>query len=178
MLAIVRVGHGYDLHRCELGRKLILVGLEVPAPKGLAGHSDADVVLHAVIDALLGAAGLGDIGEQFPDTDPQYEGIDSAILLERTLENVHALGYAPANVDATIIAEAPKLQKHKPAMRRNLAQMLGLPIEAVSIKAKTNEGLGDIGAGRAVACHAIVGLAQRNEEACSYSATCNKRSSS
>ena len=161
MLEIVRVGHGYDLHRCQSGRKLILAGLEIPAQKGLAGHSDADVVLHAVIDALLGAAGLGDIGEKFPDTDPQYEGIDSSVLLARTMEQVRAVGYVPVNVDTTIIAETPKLQAYKPAMRQNLAQMLGLAAEAVSIKAKTNEGLGDIGAGRAIACVAIVGLTNK-----------------
>ncbi len=161
MSVIVRIGHGYDIHRCESGRKLILVGLDVPAPKGLVGHSDADVVLHAVIDALLGAAGLGDIGEHFPDTDPQYKGIESSVLLARALQQVRSAGYTPANVDVTIIAEAPKLQQHKPAMRQNLAQMLDLSTDAVSIKAKTNEGLGDIGAGRAIACHALVALAQK-----------------
>lgn len=161
MLEIMRVGHGYDLHRCQSGRKLILAGMEIPAQKGLAGHSDADVVLHAVIDALLGAAGLDDIGEKFPDTDPQYEGIDSSVLLARTLEHVRAAGYVPVNVDTTIIAETPKLQAYKPAMRQNLAKMLGLDHQAVSIKAKTNEGLGDIGAGHAIACFAIVGLTKK-----------------
>ena len=162
MPRIVRVGQGYDLHRCESGRQLVLAGVTVAAEKGLAGHSDADVVLHAVIDALLGAAGLGDIGEQFSDRDREYEGIDSSVLLERTLEKVLAAGYVPVNVDTTVIIEKPKLQDYKPAMRRRLAEIVGLEVEAVSVKAKTNEGLGDIGGGQVVACHAVVGLAEKN----------------
>ncbi|MCK5269343.1 MAG: 2-C-methyl-D-erythritol 2,4-cyclodiphosphate synthase [Sedimentisphaerales bacterium] len=155
---MVRVGQGYDLHRLEPGRKLILAGVTVPFEKGLAGHSDADVVFHAVIDALLGAAALGDIGEHFPDTDPDYKDIDSATLLQLTLEKVRDAGFAPANVDVTIVAEKPKLGNYKPAMRKNLSEQLGLDQAAVNIKAKTNEGLGPIGRGEAVACRAIASL--------------------
>ncbi len=159
---IVRVGQGYDLHRLVEGRKLILGGVEVASKVGPAGHSDADVVLHAVIDALLGAAGLGDIGEHFPDTDPAYAGIDSGLLLARALDKVGQGGYRPVNVDVTIIAEKPKLKEYKPAMRQRLAKMLDLAEEAVNIKAKTNEGLGEIGKGEAIACMAVVGLAVKN----------------
>ena len=159
---IVRVGQGYDLHRLVEGRKLILGGVEVSSKVGPAGHSDADVVLHAVIDALLGAAGLGDIGEHFPDTDPAYAGIDSGLLLARALDKVGQGGYRPVNVDVTIIAEKPKLKEYKPAMRQRLAKMLDLAEEAVNIKAKTNEGLGEIGKGEAIACMAVVGLAVKN----------------
>jgi len=159
---IVRVGHGYDLHRLEAGRKLILAGVELASEVGPAGHSDADVVLHAVIDALLGGAGLGDIGEHFPDTDPAYAGIDSGLLLEQTLDKVGQGGFTPVNVDVTIIAEKPKLKDYKPAMRQRLAQMLNLAEDAVNIKAKTNEGVGEIGKGEAIACMAVVGLAEKN----------------
>ena len=159
---IVRVGQGYDLHRLAAGRKLILAGVELASEVGPAGHSDADVVLHAVIDALLGAAGLGDIGEHFPDTDPAYAGIDSGLLLEQALDKVGQSGYTPVNVDVTIMAEQPKLKEYKPAMRRRLAKMLNLAEDAVNIKAKTNEGLGEIGKGEAIACMAIVGLALKN----------------
>jgi len=159
---IVRIGQGYDLHRLAAGRKLILAGVEVASEVGPAGHSDADVVLHAVIDALLGAAGLGDIGEHFPDTDPAYAGIDSGLLLEQALDKVWQGGYTPVNVDVTIIAEKPKLKDHKPAMRQRLAKMLNLAEDAVNIKAKTNEGVGEIGKGEAIACWAVVGLARKN----------------
>ena len=155
---IVRVGHGYDLHRLAAGRKLILAGVEVASDVGPVGHSDADVVLHAVIDALLGGAGLGDIGEHFPDTDPAYAGIDSGLLLEEALDKVGQGGYTPVNVDVTIIVEKPKLKDYKPAMRRRLAKMLNLAEDAVNIKAKTNEGLGPIGEGKAISCLAVVSL--------------------
>jgi len=155
---IVRIGHGYDLHRLEPGRRLILAGVSVPFEKGLAGHSDADVVFHAVIDALLGGAGLGDIGEHFPDTDPDYKGLDSAVLLQLTLKKLRDAGFAPVNVDLTIIAEKPKLSDYKSAMLKNLSEQLDLDHAAVNIKAKTNEGLGPIGCGEAIACWAIASL--------------------
>jgi len=158
MVRIVRVGQGYDVHRLAAGRPLVLAGVHIDYEMGLLGHSDGDVVLHAVIDALLGAAGLEDIGEQYPDTDPAYEGIDSAELLSLTRQKIAARGYAVVNVDATIIAERPKLGKHKPAMRGRLAQLLELETDAVSIKAKTNEGLGQIGKAQAIAAEAIVSL--------------------
>ena len=152
------MGQGYDIHRLAPGRKLILAGVEIPCDRGLVGHSDGDVVLHAVIDALLGAAGLADIGTQFPDTDPAYKDADSRLLLLETLRKVKAKGLTPLNVDTTVIAEKPRLRDHKPTMRKQLAQMLNLNQNAVSIKAKTHEGLGDIGAARAVACQALVSL--------------------
>ncbi|MCF7957732.1 MAG: 2-C-methyl-D-erythritol 2,4-cyclodiphosphate synthase [Phycisphaerae bacterium] len=161
---IDRIGHGYDLHRLGPGRKMILAGIEIPFPEGLVGHSDADVVFHAVIDAMLGAAGLGDIGEQFPDNDPAFKDIDSSLLLERALKKVADQGYAPVNVDLTLIAERPKLSPYKSAMRANLAKRVGLAVDAVSVKAKTNEGLGETGRGEAIICHAIVGLAKRNNK--------------
>jgi len=156
--SIVRVGQGYDLHRLVRGRKLMLAGVEIAGEKGLLGHSDADVVLHAVIDALLGAAGLGDIGEMFPDHDPAYQDIASGRLLEEVLKKIEEVGYRVANVDTTIITEEPKLGPYKKAMREKLSEILGLPVEAVSIKAKTNEGLGETGQGRAMACLAMVSL--------------------
>ncbi len=159
---IDRIGHGYDLHRMGPGRKLILAGIEIPMPEGLVGHSDADVVYHAVIDALLGGAGLGDIGEQFSDQDPAYKGADSGVLLKRTLELVAEAGYCPVNVDLTIIAERPKLGPYKWAMRERLAELLEVATDAVSVKAKTNEGLGETGKGEAIICHAIAGLAKKS----------------
>ena len=150
-----RVGQGYDLHRLAEGRKLVLGGVEIVCDRGLVGHSDGDVVLHAVIDALLGGAGLGDIGEQFGDTDPAYKDADSGVLLSVVLEKVRSAGFAPVNVDTTIIAEKPKLSDYKSALRRRLAQLLKLDESAVGVKAKTNEGLGEIGAGEAIACYAV-----------------------
>ena len=164
MSMIVRVGQGYDLHRLAGGRKLVLGGVLIAGPDGLVGHSDADVVLHAVIDALLGAAGLGDIGEQFPDSDPAYAGADSGELLARVLDKVKAAGYAVVNVDTTIVAERPRLSEYKEAMRRRLAGLLGVTEQAVSIKAKTNEGLGEIGAGKAIACYAVASLGMNENE--------------
>jgi 2-C-methyl-D-erythritol 2,4-cyclodiphosphate synthase len=161
MRSIARIGQGYDLHRLAAGRKLVLAGVEIASEQGLTGHSDADVVLHAVIDALLGAAGLGDIGEHFPDTDPAYKNSDSAPLLEQVRQEVERLGYAPVNVDLTVIAEKPKLQPHKSAMRQKLADLLKIGLENVNIKAKTNEGVGEIGACQAIACHAVVSLSEK-----------------
>ncbi|OQA00900.1 MAG: 2-C-methyl-D-erythritol 2,4-cyclodiphosphate synthase [Planctomycetes bacterium ADurb.Bin412] len=157
-MSIDRIGQGYDLHRLGPGGRLILAGIQIPSDKGLIGHSDADVLFHAVIDALLGAAGLPDIGQQFPDTDPAYKGIDSGQLLQRTLALINEQGYTPVNVDATILAERPKLQDYKRKMRENLAKLLHLDVNAVNIKAKTNEGLGEIGSGQAIACQAVAAL--------------------
>ena len=155
---VIRVGLGYDLHRLEAGRKLILAGIEVPYEKGLAGHSDADVCLHAIIDALLGAAGLSDIGEQFPDTDAAYKDIDSAMLVVRTMKKINTHGYKVINVDATVICQAPKLSPFKNDMSCRVADLLDIAPSAVSIKAKTDEGVGAVGASQAIACHVVVAL--------------------
>lgn len=161
MSVITRVGTGYDLHRLEPGAKLIIGGVEIPSRMGLVGHSDADVALHAIIDAMLGAAGLGDIGEQFPDTDPAYKGIDSSRLVTLTRAKLDERGFVCVNVDATVIAEKPKLSSYKKEMRQRIARLLDLSINEVSIKAKTNEGMDGIGRSEAIACHAIVGLANK-----------------
>ena len=160
MAAIERVGIGTDLHRLEAGRKLILGGVEIPFERGLAGHSDADVVLHALADALLGAAGLPDIGEQFPDHDPRFKNADSRELLADVLRQVRSRGFAPANVDVVIHAERPKLSEHKPAIRAAIAALVGLGEDRVAVKAKTNEGLDAVGRGEAIGCTAIIGLAR------------------
>jgi 2-C-methyl-D-erythritol 2,4-cyclodiphosphate synthase len=156
--AIHRVGIGTDLHRLVKDRQLILGHVQIEFELGLAGHSDADVLLHAVTDALLGAAGLPDIGELFPDTDPRYKDVDSAILLAAALREVAGRGYAIVNVDVTVHAERPKLRPHKAAIRGELAALLGLPVDAVNVKAKTNEGVDAVGRGEAIACTAVVGL--------------------
>jgi len=156
--SVLRVGIGTDLHRLEAGRPLILGGVRIEYEFGVAGHSDADVVLHAVTDALLGAAAQPDIGELFPDTDPRWRGADSRQLLAAVVARVRGLGWAPANVDVVIHAERPKLSPHKEAIRASLAAVLGLPIERVGVKAKTNEGLDAVGRGEAIACTAIAGL--------------------
>jgi len=158
-----RVGIGYDIHRLIPDQKLILAGVEIPCEMGLSGHSDADVVLHAVTDALLGAAGLGDIGEMFPDTDPAYKDADSAQLLTQALAHINAAGFTPVNLDTIIIAEKPKLTACKPQMRRRLAQLLNLDESAVNLKAKTNEGLGDIGTSQAIASYAVVLLTKTDD---------------
>ena len=152
---MMRIGHGYDVHRLVLERKLILGGVEVPYEKGLLGHSDADVLTHAVMDALLGAAGLGDIGKHFPDIDPAYAGADSMKLLEHVAGLLRARGWQVSNVDATILAQRPKLAPHIPAMRRTLAGHLGLEEEQVNVKATTEEGLGFTGSGEGMAAHAV-----------------------
>lgn len=151
----LRIGHGYDVHRLVEGRKLILGGVEVPWTLGLLGHSDADVLTHAIMDALLGAAGLGDIGKAFPDTDPALEGIDSMILLERTMEMLRAHGFEPVNVDATVIAQRPKLAAYIPQMRKRVATCMGIPEEQVNIKATTEEKLGFTGDSSGMAAHAV-----------------------
>jgi len=150
-----RVGQGYDIHRLVLGRPLILAGLTIPFEKGLEGHSDADVLVHAVIDALLGAAALGDIGSHFPDTDPRFKDADSMELLRRTVDTLNGQGYAIVNVDSSVIAEAPKLSAHIETMRGNLAEALGIDPQFVSVKAKTNEGVGPEGRGESIRAYAI-----------------------
>ena len=151
----VRIGHGYDVHRLAEGRKLILGGVEIPYERGLLGHSDADVLTHAVMDALLGACALGDIGHLFPDSDPAYAGADSLRLLDEVVSRLHAQGFRVGNVDATVLAQAPKLAPHLPAIRRNLADRLQVPLSRVSVKATTEEGLGFTGAGEGMAAHAV-----------------------
>ena len=151
----LRIGHGYDVHRLTEGRRLILGGVEVPYEKGLLGHSDADVLTHAVMDALLGAAALGDIGKLFPDTDAAYAGISSILLLERVAERLREAGYAVVNLDATVLAQAPKLAPYRERMRENLARALSLDTSRVSVKATTEEGLGFTGEGLGIASHAV-----------------------
>lgn len=151
----MRIGHGYDVHRLVEGRKLILGGVTIPWEKGLLGHSDADVLAHAVADALLGAAALGDIGKLFPDTDPAYEGADSLQLLAQVCRVVREKGFAIENIDATILAQAPKLRPHIDAMRENLARACGIPVDRVSVKATTEEGLGFTGAKEGIAVHSV-----------------------
>ena len=151
----LRIGHGYDVHRLTEGRRLILGGVEVPYEKGLFGHSDADVLTHAVMDALLGAAALGDIGKLFPDTDAAYAGISSILLLERVAERLREAGYAVVNLDATVLAQAPKLAPYRERMRENLAHVLALDASRVSVKATTEEGLGFTGEGLGIAAHAV-----------------------
>lgn len=151
----MRVGTGYDLHRLEPGRKLIIGGVEIPHEMGLIGHSDADVLCHAVTDAILGAAAQGDIGRHFPDTDPTWKGADSIDLLKRAAGIVRAAGFAISNVDAVVIAELPKLAPHVDAMRRKLADAMGVDVSAISVKGKTNEKVGALGRNEAIAVHAV-----------------------
>jgi len=153
--AVPRIGTGYDLHRLEAGRRLIIGGVEIPHETGLAGHSDADVLCHAVTDAILGAAAAGDIGQHFPDTDPKWKGADSIELLKGAVAIVRAAGYAVANVDAVVVAERPKLAPHIPAMRANLAQAMGIDVSGVSVKGKTNEKVDALGRNEAIAVHAV-----------------------
>ena len=157
-----RVGHGYDAHRLVPDRKLILGGVEIPYEKGLLGHSDADVLVHAVIDALLGAAALGDIGGHFPDSDPQYKGVFSIRLLEETARILKDAGFAPRNIDATLIAQRPKLAAYIPRMRENIAAAVGLDTACVSVKATTTEGMGFEGAGEGISAHAVALIVQAN----------------
>jgi 2-C-methyl-D-erythritol 2,4-cyclodiphosphate synthase len=152
----IRIGEGWDTHQLVEGRKLMLGGVDVPYSKGLLGHSDADVLLHAITDALLGAAALGDIGKHFPDTDAQYKGADSAVLLAKVAADVRALGYTLGNLDSTIIAQAPKLAPHIAAMRERIAAVLGVEVGQVNVKAKTAEKMGPVGEGRAMEARAVV----------------------
>ncbi len=150
-----RVGIGYDVHRLASGRKLVLGGVAIPYELGLLGHSDADVLTHAICDALLGASGLGDIGVHFPDADERYRGISSLQLLEEVVRLVREAGCAPVNVDATVIAERPKLMPHLPAMKEALGRVLGLPPDRIGLKATTTEGLGALGRGEGIAAIAV-----------------------
>lgn len=155
-LPAIRIGQGYDCHALVEGRDLILGGVAIPHAKGLLGHSDADALLHAVTDALLGAAALGDIGRHFPDTDPQFAGADSRLLLREAVARVRAAGYSVGNIDATIIAQAPKMQPHIPRMIAHIAADTGLPEDRVNVKAKTNERLGYLGREEGIATEAVV----------------------
>lgn len=157
----MRIGHGYDVHRLVSGRKLILGGVEIPHSLGLLGHSDADVAVHALMDALLGAAALGDIGQHFPDSDPAYAGCDSLWLLGRVMSLVDQEGWRVENADLTILAQKPKLMPHIPQMRQNISRAMGLPVTAVSVKATTEEGLGFTGTEQGIAAHAVVLLAEK-----------------
>lgn len=151
----MRIGHGYDVHRLTLGRKLILGGVTIPYELGLDGHSDADVLYHAVMDALLGAAALGDIGKHFPDTDPAYKGADSGVLLRAVGQKIEKAGYRVGNIDVTMIAQKPKLKDYIPAMVENIARELGIVQGQVNVKATTEEHLGFTGDGSGMACHAV-----------------------
>lgn len=159
---MIRVGFGFDVHRLEEGRRLILGGVEVPFEKGLAGHSDADVLTHAICDALLGAAALGDIGVHFPDTDERFKDADSLGLLREVVALTASRGFKPQNIDAVVIAERPKLAPHIAGMRTNLAAALGLSEDAVGVKATTSEGLGYTGRGEGMAAHAVCTLCSGN----------------
>lgn len=152
----IRVGEGWDIHALVEGRKLILGGVEVPFHLGLLGHSDADVLLHAITDALLGAAAMGDIGTHFPDTDAAFKGADSAVLLAEAARRVREKGYEIGNVDSTVIAQAPKLMPHMPAMRASIAKALGVDVDQVNVKAKTAEKMGPVGLGQAMEARAVV----------------------
>ena len=151
----IRIGEGWDVHQLAAGRPLILGGIEVPHSMGLLGHSDADVLLHAITDALLGAAALGDIGRHFPDTDPKFKGADSAVLLAEAARRVRAAGYEIGNIDSTIIAQAPQLAPHIPLMCARIAEVLGVAVGHVNVKAKTAEKLGPVGEGRAMEARAV-----------------------
>jgi len=151
----MRIGHGYDVHRLTEGRALILGGVTIPYEKGLDGHSDADVLIHAVMDALLGAAGMGDIGRHFPDTDAAYKGISSLTLLKIVGEKIRAAGYGVGNIDITMIAQKPKLKEHIPQMQKNIARTLDISPTLVNVKATTEEHLGFTGSGAGMSCHAV-----------------------
>ena len=157
-----RIGQGFDVHALVEGRKLILGGVEIAHTKGLQGHSDADALLHAITDAILGAAGLGDIGRHFPDSDPAFKGADSRVLLREAMRHVRGAGWEVVNVDATIIAQAPKIAPHAAAMVANIAADLGIAADCVNIKGKTNERLGHLGRGEGIATQAVALLARSN----------------
>jgi 2-C-methyl-D-erythritol 2,4-cyclodiphosphate synthase len=152
---MIRIGHGFDVHQLVDGRKCIIGGVDIPHDKGLKGHSDADVLLHAICDALLGALALGDIGKHFPDTDPRFKGIDSRELLRHVVQLIKDKGYGVVNVDATVIAEAPRLAKYIATMCTNIAADLGVPVDCVNVKATTSEKLGFTGRGEGIAAEAV-----------------------
>ena len=160
-MTTMRIGEGWDIHALVEGRKLLLGGVEIPHTKGLLGHSDADALLHAITDALLGAAALGDIGTHFPDTDAAFKGVDSAVLLQEAVRRVRAQGFEIGNVDSTVIAQAPKLAPHIGAMRESIAKALSVAVDQVNVKAKTAEKMGPIGEGRAMEARAVVLLTRR-----------------
>lgn len=151
----MRIGHGYDVHKLVEGRRLIMGGVEIPYEKGLLGHSDADVLLHAISDALLGAAALGDIGKLFPDTDPQFKGADSLLLMKEVYRNIKEMGCKVVNVDATIIAQRPKMRGYIDSMRENIAKALECDISDINVKATTEEGMGFTGEGMGISAHAV-----------------------
>lgn len=151
----MRIGHGYDVHKLAEERKLILGGVEIPFEKGLLGHSDADVLLHAISDALLGAAAMGDIGLHFPDTDEKFKGADSMVLLRQVLSIIGKKGYTVSNIDATILCQRPKLRPYIDLMRKNIAENCGIDIDRISVKATTEEGLGFTGSGEGIAVHSV-----------------------
>ena len=159
-MTAMRIGEGWDIHALVEGRKLILGGVEIAHPQGLLGHSDADALLHAITDALLGAAAMGDIGSHFPDTDAQFKGADSAQLLREVARRVRAKGYAIGNVDSTVIAQAPKLAPHIAAMRASIARALDVDVDQVNVKAKTAEKMGPVGEGKAIEARAVILLLQ------------------
>lgn len=152
---MLRIGHGYDVHKLVEGRKLIIGGVEIPYEKGLLGHSDADVLLHAISDALLGAAAMGDIGCLFPDTDEKYKGADSLVLLAKVAEVLKNSGFSVVNIDSTLLAQKPKMRPYIDLMRANIANACGIPADCVSVKATTEEGLGFTGSGEGMAAHAV-----------------------
>lgn len=160
-----RIGQGFDVHALVVGRPLIIGGVDIPHTHGLMGHSDADVLLHALTDAILGGAGLGDIGRHFPDTDPAYKGADSRVLLRDAMAKVAAAGWRVVNIDATVHAQAPKIGPHAAAMVANVSADLGVPATVVNIKAKTNEGLGYLGRKEGIAANVVVLLARHDDEA-------------
>lgn len=163
-MTALRIGQGYDVHRLTEGRKLILGGVEIPWERGLLGHSDADVLLHAIMDALLGAAGLGDIGRLFPDSDPAYAGISSLELLRRVADTLGEKGFSVVNLDATLVAQAPKVGPYRRQMEENIAAGLAIPVERVNVKATTEEGLGFTGSGAGMAAQAIALLEQHKDK--------------
>ena len=180
----MRIGEGYDVHRLVDGRQLILGGVNIPYSKGLDGHSDADVLVHAIMDALLGAAAIGDIGKLFPDNDPAYLGIDSLLLLRRVCERLSSDGYRIVNIDSTVIAQAPKLAPHIETMRANVATTLGIEVGQVNIKATTEEGLGFTGTGEGISAQAICAIEKAtyqsykvadSEEGCAGCGGCKKQ---
>jgi len=155
-MSAIRIGEGWDIHALVEGRKLMLGGVDIPYSKGLLGHSDADALLHAITDAVLGAAAMGDIGNHFPDTDAQFKGADSAVLLREVAQRMRAKGYAIGNVDSTVIAQAPKLAPHIAAMRESIARALEIDVDQVNVKAKTAEKMGPVGEGKAIEARAVV----------------------
>jgi 2-C-methyl-D-erythritol 2,4-cyclodiphosphate synthase len=159
----IRIGQGYDVHRLDEGRQMILGGVEIPFEKGILGHSDADVLLHAICDALLGALALGDIGKHFPDTDAQFKNISSLKLLEKTAELIHSKNYRIVNIDTTIVLQRPKIAPFVEAMKRNISESLGVAVGDVSIKATTSEGLGFTGIGEGIEAYAVVLLREKSE---------------